>query len=67
MFGNFTPEQLLVGPVRAAIQNSFLWLIFFLGLSAIGIAVQLLANRRYEIVAYNRLEDEPANLQPVGR
>jgi hypothetical protein len=58
MFGNFTPEELLVGPVRAAIQNSFLWLIFFLGLSAIGIAVQLLTTRRYEIVAYDRLADE---------
>jgi hypothetical protein len=66
LFGGFTVEELLVGPVKAAISNSFLWLVFFIGFAAIGIAVQLLASRRYEIVSYNRLEEEPANVQPVG-
>jgi hypothetical protein len=58
IFGGFTVEQLLVGPVRAAIQNSFLWLLFFIVLAGAGIAVQLMANRRYEIEDYNRLADE---------
>jgi hypothetical protein len=58
LFGNFTPAELLVGPVRAALQSSFLWLLFFVGLAMAGIAVQIMANRRYEIVSYNRLADE---------
>lgn len=55
-FGGFTPQELLVGPVRLALQNSFWWLLFYLVLAVAGIAVQLLANRSFEIESYNRLE-----------
>jgi hypothetical protein len=58
LFGNITPGQLLVGPVLIAIQSSFWWLLFFVVLAAAGVAVQLMANRRYEIESYNRLADE---------
>jgi hypothetical protein len=57
LFGNITPGELLLGPVRVAIQNSFLWLLFFVVVAGAGIAVQIVANRRYQIITYNRLED----------
>jgi hypothetical protein len=57
VFGTLTPQELLLGPVRVAIQSSFWWLLFFVVLAGAGIAVQLLANRRYEIEDYNRLAD----------
>ncbi|HXV42191.1 MAG TPA: hypothetical protein VEC96_03965 [Anaerolineae bacterium] len=58
LFSNITPGEMLLGPVRVAIQSSFLWLLFFIVLAGAGIAVQLMANRRYEIEDYNRLADE---------
>jgi hypothetical protein len=41
-------------PVRLAIQNSFLWLIFFLVVAGAGIWFQFVTNRDYEIEEYNR-------------
>jgi hypothetical protein len=58
LFSNLTLAELMLGPVRVAIQTSFWWLIFFLFLAGAGIVIQIMANRRYEIVAYNRVESE---------
>ena len=58
LFSNLTLPELLLGPVRVAIQTSFWWLIFYVFLAGAGIVIQLMANRRYEIVAYNRVESE---------
>jgi hypothetical protein len=55
--GNVAPEQLLLEPVRAAIQSSFWWLIFFVVLALIGIAAQLMANRSFEVESYNRMAE----------
>jgi hypothetical protein len=53
-FGQVTPLTLLMDPVRLAIQNSFLWLIFFLVVAGAGIWFQFVTNRDYEIEEYNR-------------
>jgi hypothetical protein len=53
-FGNLSPLELLLNPVRMAIQNSFLWLIFFLVVAGAGIFVQLMANRDYDIEEWDR-------------
>lgn len=53
-FGNLSPLELLLNPVRMAIQNSFLWLIFFLVVAGAGIYVQLMANRSYDIEEWDR-------------
>jgi hypothetical protein len=56
--GGFTPAELLLGPVRLAIQSSFWWLLFYIVLAGAGIAIQIVSNRKFEIEAYNRLADE---------
>ena len=58
LFSNITLPELMLGPVRVALQTSFWWLIFFLFLAGVGIVIQIMANRRYEIVTYNRVESE---------
>lgn len=55
-FGGYDPVQLLNAPVRSAMQNSFLWWIFFIAVAAAGVVVQLRETRAFEIEAYNRLE-----------
>ena len=55
--GGLSPVQLLLNPVRLAIQNSFWWLLFFVLVAGAGIMVQLRASRAYEIEAYNRYAD----------
>lgn len=57
LFGGFSLVELLLGPVRLAIRNSFWWLLFFLVVSIAGIVVQIRANRTFEIDTYNRLVD----------
>jgi len=57
MFGNLTLVDLFLGPVRVAIANSFWWLLFFLVLAGAGIVVQIMANRKFEIEAYNRFAE----------
>lgn len=52
--GGLTPAELAASPVLAAIQNSFLWLVFFVVVAGAGIIVQLRATRAYEIESYNR-------------
>ena len=53
--GNVPAEEMVARPVQAAIQDNFLWLLFFLVVGAAGIYVQWRANRMYTIEEYNRL------------
>jgi hypothetical protein len=53
-FGQLNFLTLMMDPVRMAIQNSFLWLIFFLVVAGAGIWFQFVTNRDYEIEEYNR-------------
>jgi len=53
-FGQVSLSTLLMGPVKTAIQNSWLWLIFFLVVAGAGIWFQFVTNRDYEIEEYNR-------------
>jgi hypothetical protein len=55
LFGGFSLVELLLGPVRLAIQNSFWWLLFFVVLAGAGIVVQIRANQGFEVETYNRL------------
>ena len=48
-FGDLSPLQMMLNPVRMAIDNSFLWLVFFLVVAAAGIWVQFKASQAYEI------------------
>ena len=57
IFGNVTLVELLLGPVRLAIANSFWWLLFFLVVAGAGIVVQIMANRSYDIDSYNRFAE----------
>jgi hypothetical protein len=56
LFGNLAPAELLLSPVRVAIANSFWWFLFFLVMAGAGIVVQIMANRSFELEAYNRFE-----------
>ena len=57
-FGNLDFKDLLFGPVRTAVQDSWLWLVFFLVLAIAGIYVQWRDTRSFEAETYNRLSDE---------
>lgn len=54
LFGNLSPAEMALAPVLVAINNSWLWLLFFVAMVAAGIFVQLNANRGYEVEEYNR-------------
>lgn len=54
LFGNLTPVEMALAPVLVAINDSWLWLLFFVAMVAAGIFVQLNANRGYEVEEYNR-------------
>ena len=56
LFGNLSPLELMLDPVRNAISNSFWWLIFFLAVAIAGIVVQIRDTADFEAEAYNRLE-----------
>jgi hypothetical protein len=53
-FGDLSWLELMLNPVRRALDDSFLWLLFFLVVAGAGIVVQLQSNRGYEIEEYNR-------------
>jgi hypothetical protein len=55
-FGDLTPLAMLLNPVKLAVQNSWLWLLFFLITAGVGIFVQIISNRAYEVEAYNRYD-----------
>lgn len=53
-FGKLSVAELLILPVARAINNSFLWLLFFVVMVAGGIYIQLRDTRSFEIEEYNR-------------
>lgn len=48
--------NLLENPVKLALDNSFLWVVFALVVAGAGIVVQLRDTRDWEIESYNRME-----------
>jgi len=52
------PEaQLIQNPVHTALQASPLWVLAFIVLAIVGIAVQIQTTRRFEVEVYNRSEE----------
>ncbi len=47
--------QLSENPVQTMMGDSIVWMILFLVVAALGIAVQIAANRSYDIETYNRM------------
>jgi hypothetical protein len=56
-FGGLTPLELMVAPVARAIDDSWLWFLYFIIVAAAGIFFQLQTNKEYEIEEYNRWAD----------
>lgn len=54
-FGNLNFQDMLFGPVKMALQDSFWWLLFFLVLAIAGIVVQWRDTSGFEMETYNRL------------
>ena len=50
--------NLLENPVKLALDNSFLWVLFGLVVAGAGIVIQLRDTRDWEIETYNRMEAE---------
>ena len=50
--------NLLENPVKIALDNSFLWVVFALVVAGAGIVIQLRDTRDWEIETYNRMEAE---------
>ena len=50
--------SLIDNPVALAVDNSWLWFIFFVLLAGSGIYFQLIANRSFEVETYNRVADD---------
>ena len=48
--------SLLQSPVKTALDNSFLWVLFALVVAGAGVVTQLRDTRDYEIETYNRME-----------
>jgi hypothetical protein len=58
MFGyiGMTLARFFENPIRNALEDNWLWALFFLVLAAVGIAVQIMTTRVYEIEPYeNRI------------
>lgn len=53
-FGNLSWLELMLNPVLRALDDSWLWFLFFIVVAAAGIFVQLQTNKEYEIEEYNR-------------
>ncbi len=56
-FGELSLLDLLGNPVVAAMQNSFLWLLFFLIVAGAGIFFQIVSNRAYTVEEWNRYNE----------
>ena len=54
MFSGMGPIELMMDPVKTAIDESFWWLLFFLVIAGLGIIAQIQANRSFEAEAYDR-------------
>ena len=50
--------SLIDDPVAIAVDNSWLWFLFFVIVAGTGIYFQLVANRSFEVDTYNRVADE---------
>jgi hypothetical protein len=57
-FGGLTPVELMLSPVLRAIDDSWLWFLYFILVAAAGIFFQLQTNKDYEIEEYNRWATE---------
>ncbi len=55
--GGLSSLELLLNPVKTALQSSFLWLLFFIVVAGAGVAVQLVSGRSFEPESYNRLDE----------
>jgi hypothetical protein len=55
LFGGLPPAETVANPVRAALQDSPLWLLAFLAVAAVGAVVQYQSTRRWEVETFNRL------------
>jgi hypothetical protein len=56
--------SLIGNPVAVAVDNSWLWFIFFVVVAGTGIYFQLVANRSFEVETYNRVTDENWDYMP---
>jgi len=50
--------KLIDNPVALAVDNSWLWFIFFVLVAGTGIYFQIVANRSFEVETYNRVADD---------
>jgi hypothetical protein len=50
--------SLINNPVAVAVDNSWLWFLFFVIVAGTGIYFQLVANRSFEVETYNRVAEE---------
>lgn len=57
-FYSVSVVNLFNNPVALAVDNSWLWFIFFVLVAGTGIYFQLVANRSFEVDTYNRVADE---------
>lgn len=57
-FGGLTPVELMLAPVVRAIDDSWLWFLYFIVVAAAGIFFQLQTNQEYEVEEYNRWATE---------
>ena len=53
-FGGLTPAELMIAPVARAIDDSWLWFLYFVIVAALGIYFQLQTNKDWEVEEYNR-------------
>jgi hypothetical protein len=51
-------------PVALAVDNSWLWFIFFVVVAGTGIYFQLVANRSFEVDSYNRVAEDDWSYMP---
>jgi hypothetical protein len=56
--------SLIGNPVALAVDNSWLWFIFFVVVAGTGIYFQIVANRSFEVETYNRVADEDWSYMP---
>ena len=52
--GGLTPLEMIMDPVKTALDESFWWLLFFIIVAGLGIIGQIQANRTFEAEAYDR-------------
>ncbi len=54
MFSGMGPIEMMLDPVKTAVDESFWWLLFFIVVAGLGIIGQIQANRNFEAEAYDR-------------